>query len=134
MRIEFTADEVSRLAENTLPWFADTTRNIMGKTPLVAPEYDEARGVFYYDSDAVDEIDEWFVRVLRAGWAYVDSDPSFAGLEAVQAALDWQEWEQLYTAVTTGQVTQADAIAAATTYLVTISSTIGVPVPKVLGG
>lgn len=127
MRIEFTPAEVERLADSPLPWFTDVVRSALGRTPMQAPDVDPSTGNLYYDGDEVGAEDVWFLDVLRAGWAYVDSDPSFAGLEDVQAGLDWAAWEGMAVTHDGDSVGLATAVM---TYLVTLAGTLGVSAPS----
>lgn len=126
MRVEFTPAQVRRLAENPLPWFDSEIREALGRPPLPIPEVDASTGNLYYDSEEVDATEVWFADLLKAGWAYVDTDPTRAGLEALQAAYDWQAWE---SAIAAHEPQTAELTGAVMAYLAVVSISLGVALP-----
>lgn len=138
MRLRIHADELQRIREVTMPWWAPEPRQALGLVVAGEPgvetdDNDQPTGWFVMDHPGISAFEVWLLELLRAGWAYVDGlGEDGEGLDEYQAAVDWAEWGDLLADYQAGRVTRAGAFERIQAHAFELAGTLGVALPVVV--
>ena len=134
MKLRIHVSELERIRSLPLPYWDNDSRSVLaqvsaGEPGIETDENDQPTGWLLISDRRITDRELYILDVLRAAWAYADSEPDGASSEDIMtwhAAVEWQLWQALEENLEAGFITLDEAVGRVWAHVLDLGNQLGV--------